>query len=185
MLINTFFLAEMITCWVLARVWIWPWTTCVPDTGCARRMYCSWPVFTCTYTQSTQGGDKVWIRTEMVEVEVITMHRSHISHSKSIYGLFICQIDSFWSFLNIILYKKWLAISHWVDKFPLALNPQWCAVPYLTGICWISPVLVMICCMTCMVWPWAWAVWAEPCAAAAWTIWTCWPSPTCMATGAL
>lgn len=55
-----------------------------------------------------------------------------------------------------------------------------------TGICWISPVLVMICCMTCMVWPAgcaAWA-WACPCAAAC-TICTCWPSPTCMVTGAL
>lgn len=56
----------------------------------------------------------------------------------------------------------------------------------LTGICWISPVLVMICCMTCIVCPAGCAAcaWACPCAAAC-TICTCWPSPTCMVTGAL
>lgn len=178
MLINTFFLAEMITCWVLARVWIWPWTTCVPDTGCARRMYCSWPVFTCTYTQSTQGGDKVWNRTEVVEGWGDN-NAPLTCFPLQLFGKLIAFDHFKYNFIQKVI------SNHWVDRFTLPLNPQWCAMPFLTGICWISPVLVMICCMTCMVWPWAWAVWAEPCAAAAWTIWTCWPSPTCMATGAL
>lgn len=49
-----------------------------------------------------------------------------------------------------------------------------------TGICWISPVLVIICCMTCMVCPVA-ACACCPCPAC--TICSCWPSPTCMVTG--
>lgn len=53
----------------------------------------------------------------------------------------------------------------------------------LTGICWISPVLVMICCMTCMVCPVPLcACWVCPCGWAC-TICTCWPSPTCIVTG--
>lgn len=53
----------------------------------------------------------------------------------------------------------------------------------LTGICWISPVLVMICCMTCMVCPVPLcACWLCPCGWAC-TICTCWPSPTCIGTG--
>lgn len=56
--------------------------------------------------------------------------------------------------------------------------PRW-----LTGICWISPVLVMICCMTCMVCPVPLcACWLCPCGWAC-TICTCWPSPTCIVTG--
>lgn len=55
---NTFS-AVLITCCVFARVWICPCTTCAPETGWASRMYCSWPVFSCTYKQSTQGGGKV------------------------------------------------------------------------------------------------------------------------------
>lgn len=60
------FISMITTCWVLARVWICPWTTCAPETGCARRMYCSWPVFSCTYSQSTQGGDKVWFSVKVI-----------------------------------------------------------------------------------------------------------------------
>lgn len=60
------YVAIVNTCWVLARVWICPWTTCAPETGWARRMYCSWPVFSCTYNQPTQGGDKVWFRAKVI-----------------------------------------------------------------------------------------------------------------------
>lgn len=32
-------------CALVASVWICPWTTWVPDTGWAKRIYCSWPAF--------------------------------------------------------------------------------------------------------------------------------------------
>lgn len=38
-------------CALVASVWICPWTTWVPDTGWAKRIYCSWPAFNWTWRQ--------------------------------------------------------------------------------------------------------------------------------------
>lgn len=43
-------------CALVASVWICPWTTWVPDTGWAKRIYCSWPAFNWTWRQAEGAG---------------------------------------------------------------------------------------------------------------------------------
>lgn len=45
-------------CALVASVWICPWTTWVPDTGWAKRIYCSWPAFNWTWRQAEEGRER-------------------------------------------------------------------------------------------------------------------------------
>lgn len=58
-------------CALVASVWICPWTTWVPDTGWAKRIYCSWPAFNWTWRQVEGGQGK----------KMETGHSAHPEHT--------------------------------------------------------------------------------------------------------
>lgn len=119
--LNVLFATIVITCWVLARVWICPWTTCAPETDWARRMYCSWPVFSCTYSQITQGGDNVRLRAKVIP----TQRSQPFSYSRQ-------QQQEWFTFL------LWMLILKKMYVWRLPSNSEGWIIQYKDHVCAVA-----------------------------------------------